>query len=620
MSLIKELKRRNVFRVAAAYVVTAWLVIQVVETILPAFGFGDAAIRNVTIAFAIGLLPVLILAWAFELTPDGLKKERDVDRTQALAPQAGKKLDRMIMLMLALGMAYFAFDKFVITPNRQAEELASATQEARQEGRIEALAQPAISEKSIAVLPFINISSDPEQEYFSDGLTEELLNLLTDVDELKVSARTSSFFYKDKLKDIPFAEIGQQLGVAYLLEGSVRKGGDQVRITAQLIKASDGFHLWSETWDRKLDDVFAIQDEISASVVESLKLTILGGALHATVIDTESWELTLRGRFLFNRRAEGDLQRALELFQQAVEIDPNNAAAWVGMSPLYLWLFDPPREDDTMMALDRALALEPDNPEALGRRARALGRKISGPTVEWVESWRRAIDAGMDNQLVLGMMAGGMHIAGDFEGVIEFQQRALDLDPLQPVNVSNFSAYLFEAGRFDEAERWALKAREISPEADMALGTLIGVSLMKGDLQAAETGLKKLEATSNVNSREYPVDEPLLLRAMLAHSLGDTETADALLEQYEQQRGGSFGPGMAYLHTWRGEADKAWEWLERIRERSPDSWEVLRYLNLPYLYPLHDDPRWAELTDHYRSILWPEMLELQEYARNKLGD
>jgi TolB-like protein len=236
MSLYAELKRRNVLRVGAAYVVTAWLIIQVVETIFPAFGFGDAAVRIATIVLAIGLVPALILAWAFELTPEGLKKDEDVDRTLPVSVKAGKRLDRMILVVLALALGYFAFDKFVLDPARDAALVEEATQQARSDALVESY-----GDKSIAVLPFVNMSDDAGNEYFSDGISEELLNLLARIPDLRVIARTSSFAFKGK--DLTAREIARELEVAHVLEGSVRKAGDRVRITAQLIEARSDTHL-----------------------------------------------------------------------------------------------------------------------------------------------------------------------------------------------------------------------------------------------------------------------------------------------------------------------------------------------------------------------------------------
>ena len=257
MSFLKELKRRNVLRVGAAYVVGSWLLIQVAETIFPLFGYGDTPARMVVIVLAIAFIPSLIFSWAFEITPEGLKRDADVDRDLSVIQTTGKKLDRIILVVLALALAYFAFDKFVLDPARDAVELATATQEAHQEGRSEALVD-SYGDKSIAVLPFVNMSSDPEQEYFSDGISEELLNLLAKIPELRVISRSSSFAFKGGKIDIP--TVAKKLNVAHVLEGSVRKAGNQVRITAQLIDARTDTHLWSETYDRELANIFAVQD------------------------------------------------------------------------------------------------------------------------------------------------------------------------------------------------------------------------------------------------------------------------------------------------------------------------------------------------------------------------
>lgn len=367
MSIFKELKRRNVIRVAIAYVVTAWLVIQVVETIFPAFGFSDAAMRFVVIAFAIGFVPALVLSWAFEITPEGLKKESDIDRTASIAYRTGKQLDRIIMVVLALALGYFAFDKFMLTPQRQAEKLATATQEARREGHTEALVD-AYGDKSIAVLPFIDMSAGKDQEYMSDGIAEELLNLLVKIPDLRVISRSSSFAYKGEKIDIP--EVAKKLNVAYILEGSVRAAGNQLRITAQLIEAGSDTHLWSETYDRKLESIFQIQDDIAASVVEALKITLLGRAPKTFKTDQEAFRLTLQAKYFWNRRAPGDEEKAMDYYQQALDIDPDYAAAWTGLSVTYLaQAVDGrmPREAGLAKARDAvetALSLNPDLSDA----------------------------------------------------------------------------------------------------------------------------------------------------------------------------------------------------------------------------------------------------------------
>ena len=289
MSLFNELKRRNVFRIGIAYVVSAWLIIQVVETIFPAFGFGDAAVRLVVVVLAIGFLPVLVLAWIFEFTSEGIRKEEDVDHSTALSIRANKNLDRIIMAVLVLALAFFAFDKFILDPARDA----SRVEAAREEGRTEAL-KVAKNDKSIAVLPFANISSDPEQEYFSDGITVELLNLMARIPELRVISRSSSFSLKGQ--DLHITEIAEKLGVAHVLEGSVRKAGDKLRITAQLVDARTDTYLWSGTYDRTMEDVFAIQDEIAADVAERLQLALLDPIPKARRTNLEAYTKTLQAK------------------------------------------------------------------------------------------------------------------------------------------------------------------------------------------------------------------------------------------------------------------------------------------------------------------------------------
>jgi TolB-like protein len=251
MTLFAELKRRNVIRVAIAYLAVSWFLIQVVETILPVFGYSNAPIRIAIILLLIGFPSALIFSWVYELTPEGLRKEKDIDRAQSVAAHTGKKLDRAIIVVLALSLTYLAVDKFVLDPARDAQREEAAVEQ----GRTEALVD-SYGEHSIAVLPFVNMSDDAGNEYFSDGISEELLNLLAKIPDLRVISRSSSFTYKGKDLDIP--SIAAQLSVALILEGSVRKAGDQVRITAQLIEAKSDAHLWSQTYDRELSNIFAI--------------------------------------------------------------------------------------------------------------------------------------------------------------------------------------------------------------------------------------------------------------------------------------------------------------------------------------------------------------------------
>src|SRR3990170_1555732 len=263
MSLFEELKRRNVFRVGIAYVITAWLVAQIADLVLDNIESPAWVMQTLMLVLALGFPFALLFAWAFELTPEGIRKEKDVDRSQSITHETGRKLDYAIIAFLMLALGYFAWDKFA--PGGESAPATTVTEE-----------EPPDTGKSIAVLPFVNMSDDAGNEYFSDGISEEILNALAKVPELQVAGRTSSFAFKGLNQDL--RQIGSALNVSHILEGSVRKAGKRVRITAQLIKAADGYHVWSDTYDRELDDVFAIQDEISAAILQQLKAKLVGAA------------------------------------------------------------------------------------------------------------------------------------------------------------------------------------------------------------------------------------------------------------------------------------------------------------------------------------------------------
>jgi adenylate cyclase len=269
MSFFNELKRRNVFRVGIAYTVTAWLLLQVTDIVFPRIGLPDSAVTLVIALLAIGFIPALVFAWAFELTPDGIKKEADVDRTGSIASTTGRKLDRAIIGVLVVALAYFVYDKFS-PDNGSAKVVETTPQAATTPVTTDESAKTNI--QSVAVLPFTAMSSGEDDGYFADGLTEEILNSLTALPELLVTARTSSFHFKGK--NLPIPEIAATLGVAHVVEGSVRRSGNRVRITAQLIRADDGFHLWSNTYDRTLEDVFAVQEDIAENIAETLDVVL----------------------------------------------------------------------------------------------------------------------------------------------------------------------------------------------------------------------------------------------------------------------------------------------------------------------------------------------------------
>ena len=277
-SFFTELKRRNVIRMAGLYLVGAWLLTQVASTVLPMFGAPDWLPRSVVILLAIGFVPALVFSWVFELTPQGLQRDEDVPPEQSIAPQTARRMDRMIIVVLVLALAYFCFDKFILTPQREAA-LVAATEKSMAP-RSAAESKSAVSAKSVAVLAFANLSDDKGSEYFSDGISEELLTVLQKIPGLHVAARTSAFSFKGK--NATAQEIGEKLGVAHLVEGSVRKAGDVVRIAARLTQANTGEEQWSENYTRNLKDVFAVQTELAQTIVEQLRGQLAGGAANPT--------------------------------------------------------------------------------------------------------------------------------------------------------------------------------------------------------------------------------------------------------------------------------------------------------------------------------------------------
>jgi TolB-like protein/Tfp pilus assembly protein PilF len=601
LSFLNELRRRNVLRAGAAYVVSAWLVIQVAETIFPLFGFDDSPARVVVIVLAIGFIPAMVFAWVFELTPEGLKKESDIDRSQSITAYTGKKLDRMIMLVLALGLAYFAFDKFLLSPRLQAEELASATQEARREGHSEALVD-SYGDKSIAVLPFIDMSAGQDQEYMSDGIAEELLNLLAKIPELRVISRSSAFSYKGK--DIKLAEVARQLNVAHILEGSVRKSGNQVRITAQLIEARSDTHLWSETYDRKLDDIFAIQDEIAAQVVEQLKITLLGEAPKVKQTDPETFALFLQARYLGLRGTAESFEQSNALYEQALVIDPNYAAAWAGLARNCINQtvngLRPIHEGYALARemLQKALALDPEYAPAHARLG-YIAMYYDNDLAAAARHMEHALALEPANLDIIGNTASLLVNLGRVAEAIVLQQYVTTQDPISATRNSNLSYFHRLAGHWEKAIASNRTSLQLSPNY-IGAHYEIGVALLfNGEAEAA------LEEMLQEPS------EPFRLAglAMAHHALGQAAESDAALAQliakYEVEWIYRISTVMAY----RNESDRAFERLAKVVEYGSDGLAMVPTDNL--FANIHADPRWLPLLQNIGKS--PEQLAAIEF-------
>ena len=438
MNFLSELKRRNVVRVGIAYLVSAWVLIEIADIMFPELGFSRRALQWLILALALGLLPLLVLAWRYELTAQGVVRDRGPGREGSENANTARRLDQVTVAMILVALGLVAFQRFV-APKRLANETAAVATVAAPAPAPAPPAPPAVppDPRSIAVLPFANLSPDPANEYFADGMAEEVLAVLSRVDGLKVASRTSAFAFKGR--DAPLAEIARELNVAHLLEGSVRRQDQRVRITVQLVDAAKGFPLWSQNFDRELVDIFAVQEEIAQAIS-----TALGGALglapatqpvrvaQATA-DLQAYEAYLRGRQLFYQRGEA-LRAAIQLLEDAVARDPAFAEAWAvlaaasAVAPDYLSAPRQPMYERATAAAERARGLDDTLalPYAvLGYLSVAGGDLLAGERL-LSESLRRD-----PNDSTAWMWRGMIYLrAGDLTRAEQDMRRAVEIDPL----------------------------------------------------------------------------------------------------------------------------------------------------------------------------------------------
>jgi len=589
MSLIGELKRRNVLRVGAAYAVVAWLLIQVAETLFRLFGFGDTPARIVVIVLAIGFIPAMVFAWAFELTPDGLKKDKDVDRSQTITVLTGKRLDRAIMVVLALALGYFAFDKFLLSDVREAAKEVRRAEEiadARLAGRSEALVD-SYGDKSIAVLAFDDMSPERDQEYLSDGIAEELLNLLAKTPDLRVISRSSAFSYKGKQIKLP--DVARELNVAHILEGSVRKDGNRIRITAQLIEARSDTHLWSETYDRALDDIFAIQDDIAGIVVAQLKATLLGETRRGREPDSEAYALSLQARYLGRLGTAEGHEQSIALYQQALAIDPHFASAWADLARNYInqaGLFRPRDEALALAreAIQNALAIDPDNGPAHAR----LGwiSMFDAPDLAAAaRHFEHALKAEPTNLDIIAAAATLLARLGRLDQAIELLEYVTSHDPIHPTTHFNLGKMYTSAGRWHDAIASQRTALRLSPDRFTTHYELGVALLMKG---AAHDALEVMQQERSERSR--------LIGLMLVHAaLGQEDESDAALAALYATADTGWGDyHKARRHAFLNEAEPVFEYFALEAAAGED----LRGIgNELFFRNLRDDPRWLPLLE-----------------------
>jgi len=565
--LLIELRRRNVLRVALAFVAASWLVIQVVETVSPAFGVGDYAVRYVVIALGIAFPLVLIFAWVFELTPEGLKLERDVDRSHSITPHTGRKLDRAIIVVLAVATAYFAVDKFLL-------------------GERVPVTPAAAPGKSIVVLPFIDLSQGGDQEYFSDGITEELINLLAQIRDLRVISRSSAFSFKGQRPDIQ--TVASQLDVDHVLEGSVRKAGDRVRVTVQLINAQSDAHLFSQNYDRKLDDIFEIQDEIAASVVDELRLILMDYRPRHAPVDPAAYDEYLRGRYLAEQTREDSMRQAQAKFENAVRLAPEFADAWAALGDVYRFRVSRAQMDQqeglqlAREAVAKAMAIDPENSEAHVVRGR-IARDMDWDWRSADAAFQKAASLDPGNPHALRGAAGLALTLGRTSEAVELGRQAALLDPISLPVLQNLALFQIYDGRLRDAENLVRDLIERDPAYPTAHAMLSWIYVLDGNAAAA------LEAAA----RESSVPIRLFSESIAWYAAGEPVVSQQSLDELIAGYSDTWPYQVGVIHAYTDRPDEAFAWLDKAYAARDSGMSTI--LEDFFLGKLHDDPRWQPM-------------------------
>ena len=577
----RELKRRNVFKAALAYLVVAWVVVQVSAIVLPAFKAPPVVLRTLIVLLIIGFPVWLIFAWIYEVTPEGLKRTESISPETSITEQTSTKMNKLILAALGVAILLLGADIFLSMgkPEREMNpDEVIAAGEAEKESREG-------DQKSIAVLAFEDMSPKQDQEYFADGISEEILNSLAKSPELAVISRTSSFYFEDKNATIE--QIAEKLGVNYVLEGSVRKAGDQLRITAQLIEVSSGSHLWSQTYDRELKDVFKIQDEIAQEVSSKLQATLLGGESWKT--DPELYSLFLRARHLVHQNNPSSYRTATEILQKVTSMDPEYAPAWSLLGILHM-----------AISSSGAFGTEVTMKEFHAEKAGAAARK--------------AIALDPDHAMGYMAMAGYMLSQNNFKKAKEYGEKALELSPDNPYILKKIDLYTFPP--LEESIRNIKRSIELDPMLYSAYRDLAWVYMAAGEnkkaLQAVETyqsyhqdsfsihflkarilgNLGRYEEALEVIQKEKDEFWKAYGLVEILYNTGQKEKALSLLDKFIRQNPLE-AANIADIYASLGMKEKTFEWLQKAKEIDDPSLGAILYMHSFVKY--QSDPRWQDL-------------------------
>jgi TolB-like protein/Flp pilus assembly protein TadD len=565
-SFFGELKRRNVVRVAILYAIVGWLVLQIAALVIPALKIPDWGVSLVVVLVVLGFPVALVLAWAYELTPDGIRPTQEVEHHESITHLTGRKLDFLIIGVLAAALAFVVIDSYVL--KRAPSTTPTST------------APPAASAVSLAVLPFADMSDTHDQDYLTDGMSEEVLNMIAQVEGFKVTGRTSAFAFKGRNEDLRV--IGQKLNVENILEGSVRKQGDRIRVTAQLVKAADGYHLWSETYDRKLDDVFAIQDEIAQKVVAAIRQT-LGVAVtaQAATVPTQApptrnldaYTHFLRGQYLLRLRTRESMQDGLTEFEKAVELDPLFGRAHAGIAgalalqTLYVQRNITDVAGRANEELELATRLDPAASEVYAIRALLIEQQHA-PLDERIPLYEKAVAGNPSDSQSMMWLADCYGEAGRTDDQIRMLERAYAIDPLSPILLSNYAMTLEQRGDSERAEQLVRELEVLQPDSMIVLRTRSTIADIRGQLVER---IRLLRAQTKLD----PEDSGARLYLVFAYAqIGDSAATLQEGEALARTNPGPIALSVQIQIYAREDLRKARELVEQGQARYPNDFDI----------------------------------------------
>jgi len=565
-NFLSELKRRNVIKAGVSYAVFSWLLIQVASILYPSFGWGQDAISKTLIVLIIGFPLWIIFAYVFEWTTSGFKKTDDVAKETSISSTTSKKMNGVIIAGLSLAVLLLVADRIF-----DFSGINDATN----------------TNKSIAVMAFADMSPEKDQEYFSDGISEEILNLLAQITDLKVISRNSSFSFKNK--EVTANEIGDALNVKHVLEGSIRKSGNTFRITTQLIDATNSSQLWSETYDRPMDDIFKIQDEIAANVSEQLQIKILGKQKVNNSPDVEAYNLYLKAHHLSNQNTKTTYLSAEKIIKEALEIDSTYSDAWRTLANIYntgMYNFSiRSYEEGIPLALEaaqKAVELDPNT----GSNYIALSslQELNWDFEASAKNSEKALEIDPYNAIIIGTVANMTF--GNIEKSVELLKRSIELDPLVYVNFYNLGFAYYKLGEIEKSEEAFETFKTYYPNSQILHYMMAQIRIAQGRNDEA---LIEIEQETHEFFSLYGLN-------FVHYALGNKKRADELLDKFIEKYGESDPSNLADLYAFRGNKDESFKYLNKALEiKDPVLMEALAY---PSFKSMRDDPRWLEFINN----------------------